>query len=157
MAPNRRTSTQRNQQSTLSFGRVTKPDSSQRNAKATKKDAALFDVVSNRIKEPTTADLAIQEQANAAKADETSTQSLPAEKHAEPAKAVIGSQEDEEAQARRVKDNQIKKYWNDKEAERKAPRVHQQGLNVTEKILREFDMSGQFGVSDIGTKSITNR
>ncbi|KAH0385304.1 hypothetical protein KCU89_g17196, partial [Aureobasidium melanogenum] len=32
-----------------------------------------------------------------------------------------------------------------KEAERKSPRVHQQGLDVSEKILREFDMSGQYG------------
>ena len=28
-----------------------------------------------------------------------------------------------------------------------APRVHQKDLSMYEKILREFDMSGQYGVS----------
>ena len=39
----------------------------------------------------------------------------------------------------------IKTYWLAKERERKAPRVHQQGLGVREKILREFDMSSCYG------------
>ncbi|RDL37338.1 uncharacterized protein BP5553_04771 [Venustampulla echinocandica] len=44
-----------------------------------------------------------------------------------------------------ISDAQIKKYWRDREAERKAPRVHQQDLSVEEKVLRLFDMSSQFG------------
>jgi len=52
----------------------------------------------------------------------------------------------EELKAEKVTDAQIKKYWKEREAERRAPRVHQEGLSVEEKILRLFDMSSQFGV-----------
>jgi DNA polymerase delta subunit 4 len=54
---------------------------------------------------------------------------------------------DEESRARKVSESQIKKYWRAKEAQRLAPRVHQEGLEVREKVLREWDMSGEFGVS----------
>ncbi len=40
----------------------------------------------------------------------------------------------------------MKRYWRGKEDERIAPRVHQGGLSVDEKILRHFDLSSQFGV-----------
>lgn len=53
--------------------------------------------------------------------------------------------DDEESRARKVTETQIKKYWRAKELERKAPRVHQEGLTLHEKVLREWDMSGQFG------------
>lgn len=52
---------------------------------------------------------------------------------------------DEEIQARKISANQIHQYWRNKEAERLAPRVHQQDLSTHEKILREWDMSGQYG------------
>ena len=52
----------------------------------------------------------------------------------------------EEQKAEKVTDAQIKRYWRDREVERRAPRVHQEGLAVEEKILRLFDMSSQFGV-----------
>ncbi|KAF1839441.1 hypothetical protein BDW02DRAFT_563985 [Decorospora gaudefroyi] len=51
----------------------------------------------------------------------------------------------EEDQARRVSDAAIKKYWAAKVRQRKAPRVHQEGLTLHDKILREFDMSGHYG------------
>ncbi len=47
----------------------------------------------------------------------------------------------------RVSDAQVKRYWKGKEDERIAPRVHQRGLSVHEKILRHFDLSSQYGVS----------
>lgn len=50
-----------------------------------------------------------------------------------------------EAEARKLPQTKIKAYWAGKERERKAPRVHQQGLSIKEKILREFDMSSRFG------------
>ena len=53
----------------------------------------------------------------------------------------------EEEQARRITDAAIKKYWAAKEKQRVAPRVHQKDLSLNEKILREFDMSGHYGVS----------
>lgn len=52
----------------------------------------------------------------------------------------------EEQQAARVSEAQIRRYWKEREAERRAPRVHQQELRVEEKILRLFDMSSQYGV-----------
>ncbi|KAH8792103.1 putative DNA polymerase delta subunit 4 [Hyaloscypha finlandica] len=51
----------------------------------------------------------------------------------------------EEERASRVTDAQIKRYWKEREAERKAPRVHQGDVSLEEKILRLFDMSSQFG------------
>lgn len=53
----------------------------------------------------------------------------------------------EEELAEKVSDAQIKKYWRAREAERIAPRVHQQDLSTEEKILRLFDMSSNYGVS----------
>lgn len=52
-----------------------------------------------------------------------------------------------EQKAARVPETQTRKYWRGKEDERIAPRVHQQGLSVNEKILRHFDLSSQYGVS----------
>ncbi|KAI5276529.1 hypothetical protein E4T47_00715 [Aureobasidium subglaciale] len=145
MAPKRRISTpstaQRNQQATISFGkqntRVTKTTLAQRDLKSTKKESALLDVVSEHaISQPTTDKAPIEGQIE----DEVV--------EAKPSKTETISSiksDDDEARARRITETQIKKYWRAKEAERKAPRVHQQGLEVSEKILREFDMSGQYG------------
>jgi DNA polymerase delta subunit 4 len=54
---------------------------------------------------------------------------------------------EEEERASKVTDAQIRRYWKEREAERKAPRVHQEGVSVEERVLRLFDMSSQFGVS----------
>ena len=54
---------------------------------------------------------------------------------------------DEEAQARKISEAQIKRYWRQKEQQRMVPRVHQEDLSLHEKILREWDMSNQYGVS----------
>jgi len=127
-------------QPTLSFSsrsnKVTKPSITQsvkdsKNAKAEKLPAAV-DVltpsppedVSLPIPEPpATAELAIREQAQAEK----------------------GNRDELEEKATKISDAQLKKYWNAKENERKAPRVHQQELTMCDKILREFDLSSQFG------------
>ncbi|KAI4823219.1 hypothetical protein E4T44_10105, partial [Aureobasidium sp. EXF-8845] len=114
------------------LNRVTKTTLAQRDTKSTKKDSALLDAVSNHvIDEPTTADATIEE---------------PADTELAEIKPRPSNDSDEfESRALKVSNAQIKKYWQAKEAERKSPRVHQQGLDVTEKILREFDMSGQYG------------
>jgi len=52
---------------------------------------------------------------------------------------------DEAQTARKLSSKQIHSYWQAKEAERSAPRVHQEGLSLHEKVLREWDMSGQYG------------
>jgi DNA polymerase delta subunit 4 len=64
----------------------------------------------------------------------------------------VEAQEDvspEEEKAGKVTEAQIKKYWKERERERRAPRVHQEGLTVEEKVLRLFDMSSQYGVCHI--------
>lgn len=53
---------------------------------------------------------------------------------------------EEEERAAKVTDAQIRKYWRERENERRAPRVHQQELGVEEKVLRLFDISSQYGV-----------
>lgn len=53
----------------------------------------------------------------------------------------------EEEKALKVSDAQIKRYWKAREEDRLAPRVHQKGLSVEEKILRLFDITSTYGVS----------
>ncbi|KAL8657868.1 MAG: hypothetical protein Q9226_001501 [Calogaya cf. arnoldii] len=50
-----------------------------------------------------------------------------------------------EEKAKRVTDTAVKRYWREREGERKAPRVHQKDLSLHEKILRHFDLSSQYG------------
>lgn len=173
MPPKRRSATrQSSQQSTLSFhgkdrSKVTKP-SSPRNAKAAKKDPALFEDVAKAdvkaesepdLDEPTTAEEVVKEQAEEALEDPLSTSSAiktedvlggrAAESEVGATGGALGAgwAGNEEAEARKITETQIKRYWRAKEQERKAPRVHQEDLTVHEKVLREWDMSGQYGVS----------
>jgi hypothetical protein len=53
----------------------------------------------------------------------------------------------EEQEASKVSQARINKYWREREAERLAPRIHQEDVGTEEKILRLFDMSSQYGVS----------
>lgn len=173
MPPKKRTSSQRTtgpqqrSQGTLSFGkgqqnRVTKPAAvAAQQSKKSKKDPALFDIspaqAEPELDEPTTAEVAIAAQV----ADEvhdpladdkpTTTEDVLGGRAVQSTEGatdgVLGSgwTGDEEQRARKVKDSQIKAYWRAKEQERKAPRVHQESLSLDEKILREWDMSGQYG------------
>ncbi|KAL6908339.1 DNA polymerase delta, subunit 4 domain-containing protein [Trichoderma evansii] len=50
-----------------------------------------------------------------------------------------------ELKAEKITDAQIKSYWKGIEKQRKAPRVHQQDLDLGEKVLRYFDVSSQYG------------
>lgn len=165
-----------NQQSKLSFSnKVTKPGANQQ-TKSTKKDpASAEDIVkadisaeaSPELEEPTTADKALQEQVkqeadtldsaldptveddSIVKAEDVlGGRAAESDAGAVGGKTGTGWVADEEAQARKISDAQIKKYWRAKEQERLAPRVHQEDLTLYEKVLREWDMSGQFGVSD---------
>jgi DNA polymerase delta subunit 4 len=124
-------------QSTLAFhgktNKVTKPGSGLTSNK-TKKDPALLDHIAHTdlsaeaspdLKEPTTAEVSIAEQAEA-EAQEPLTP--------------------EEEEASHVSEAQVKKYWQEKESLRKAPRVHQEGLSLHEKVCREFDTDGRYGV-----------
>ena len=119
-------------QSTLAFhgkaNKVTKPGNLPA-GKAKKQQLEPVDLTTEaeaQEKEPTTADLSIAEQAQAE------------------AKAPLDPEDEE---AGKVKEAQIKKYWREKEATRTAPRVHQQDLSLHEKVCREFDTDGRYGVS----------
>ncbi|GAB1743937.1 hypothetical protein NU219Hw_g982t1 [Hortaea werneckii] len=168
----RTSSRQSSQQSTLSFhgknNRVTKPSTPQE-IKAEKKDPALLKSVvrADEKTEPspdqdeTTAD-AIEHEAQQPKEPEALAD--PLKQSDEPTKTedVLGGRapqsdsgalggkgsgwvSDEEQQARKVSETQIKRYWRAKEQERLAPRLHQEDMSVYERILREWDMSGQYG------------
>ncbi|SMY27879.1 unnamed protein product [Zymoseptoria tritici ST99CH_1A5] len=167
MPPKRRSNTPRTtqrQQGTLSFhgkSKVTKP-TSPRGAKS-KKDPEQYEQLLEKdikpeVEEPTTAEKAITEQVKA----EVATLEDPLDTTISKTEDVLGGRAtqsevgatggkgsgwvgDEESEARKVTATQINKYWRAKEAERKAPRVHQQDLSTHEKILREWDMSGNYG------------
>ncbi|KAL0262634.1 hypothetical protein SLS55_001604 [Diplodia seriata] len=149
MPPKRRASGPQTRQATLAFhgasNRVTKPRGSPTGkAKATnksKQDPILSEsITETNLKaeadpeptEPTTSELAIAQQSQK-----------------EAAKAKVSP---EEKEASRITETQIKKYWKEKERARKAPRVHQQDVSLHEKVLREFDTSGQYGVSTTTTE-----
>ncbi|KAK0968064.1 hypothetical protein LTS01_016871, partial [Friedmanniomyces endolithicus] len=143
---------------------------SHRQQKQTKKDPALLeDIARSEIKteetpdpeQPTTAETAITQQTDAeakplalptqhpgANPDEIlGGRAQESDLGATGGKAATGWLADEEALARSVTESQIKLYWRQKESPRLAPRVHQEGMTVYEKVLREWGMSGQFGGS----------
>ena len=51
-----------------------------------------------------------------------------------------------ELQAEKITDAQISFYWKEIEKKRIAPRVHQEDLDVHEKVLRYFDVSSHYAV-----------
>ncbi|RMY08623.1 hypothetical protein D0868_04701 [Hortaea werneckii] len=159
------------QQSTLSFhgknNRVTKPSTPQE-IKAEKKDPALLESVARADEkaQPSTDQDESTQDAIEHEAQPSQTEALadPLKQSGEPTKAedVLGGRapqsdsgavggkgsgwvSDEEQRARKVSETQIKRYWRAKEQERLAPRLHQEDMSVYERILREWDMSGQYG------------
>jgi len=54
-----------------------------------------------------------------------------------------------ELQAEKITDAQIKKYWKSIENQWTTPRLHQEGVSQSEKVLRYFDVSSQYGVSQL--------
>lgn len=172
MAPKRRTQaaqrTPSAQQAKLSFNgkpsKVTKATNVNQ-AKSSKKDpAAVEDIIAHEVKgedaaEAPTSEAVIQGQAEQAAAPDPSeaagsvvtTDDVLGGRAQQTEEGAVGGRgsgwvADEADRARKVTDTQIKKYWRGKEQERLAPRVHQEDLTVYEKVLREWDMSGQYGV-----------
>ncbi|KAJ4398593.1 hypothetical protein N0V91_010102 [Didymella pomorum] len=141
MPPKRRASgpTAKSQQSTLAFhggaNKVTKPGARAQDAKknALSKSAPkaikleVIDLKTVEETKPTTVEADIIDQVEKEVA----------------AQKVETAPEDEAA--KRITDAAIKKYWTAKEKQRLAPRVHQNDISLHEKILREFDMSAQYG------------
>lgn len=172
MPPKRRSTGPRtaaaSQQSTLSFhgktNKITKA-SVQQDAKASKKDPATpIEVASIDLTNSSQPEVEEPKVEEVTANETTETEIDPLESVAAKTEDVLGGRAeqsevgavggkssgwvaDEEKEARKVTETQIKKYWRQKEAERLAPRIHQGDLDVYEKVLREWDMSGQFGVS----------
>ncbi|KAF2121474.1 DNA polymerase delta, subunit 4-domain-containing protein [Lophiotrema nucula] len=141
MPPKRRASANaaKGQQSTLAFhgasNKVTKPGARTQNAKknlltsaaAKSSPVDVADISASDVEEPATAEAAIIEQTQ----QEINAQRL--------------QSTPEEDKARKISEAKIEEYWEAKQKKRKAPRVHQENLSLHEKILREWDMSGQYG------------
>ncbi|KAF2265695.1 hypothetical protein CC78DRAFT_559624 [Lojkania enalia] len=141
MPPKRRArgATPKAHQSTLAFhgtsNRVTKPGARAQNAKKnllsdtapTDSKDVVADISPSDAADLTTADAAVVEQT----------------KQEVVAQQVASTPEEDEA--RKISKKRIDDYWRAKERAREAPRVHQEDLSTHEKILREFDMSGQYG------------
>ncbi|OBT65669.1 hypothetical protein VE03_05589 [Pseudogymnoascus sp. 23342-1-I1] len=81
--------------------------------------------------------------AAAAEAEVREAEAVPVQVLPQPAPASALTPE--EVEAERVPHGQVLRYWKAKEAERLAPRVHQEDLRTEDKILRHFDMSSQYG------------
>ncbi|KAI9722005.1 MAG: hypothetical protein M1812_001965 [Candelaria pacifica] len=116
-------------QSTISFGARSKVIKPSIPKQSKKKDASLLKEVKAVSPAPeseslTTAEVALADQVQ----QEVQRPKTKAEEDAE-----------------KVTDAQVKRYWRAKEDERKAPRVHQEGVSINEKILRHFDLSSQYG------------
>ena len=167
MPPGRRgrppgsTSTPKNPQQRLTFGpnasnKITKPSAlSQSHSK--KLSPTPKSVLSATVKDEI--DASAPESPAAEKEEEVSREDV-ARKHEEEGKALPirrnakeqaekvreAKRDVKEVEAMKVSEAQIKRYWTLKEEARIAPRVHQKGLGVHEKVLREFDLSSQFGV-----------
>ncbi|KAL7822251.1 DNA polymerase delta, subunit 4 domain-containing protein [Trichoderma gracile] len=67
------------------------------------------------------------------------------EEETEPVVEQVPEKSEAELKAEKITDAQIKSYWRAIEKQRKAPRVHQEGLDLAEKVLRYFDVSSQYG------------
>ncbi|KAF2228075.1 DNA polymerase delta, subunit 4-domain-containing protein [Elsinoe ampelina] len=140
-------------QGVLSFNaRVTKPNTSPRSAKS-KKDPGLLEA---ELHDQSAPDSAVSPPAKSLgpppAADPISTSPVKTEDVlgglATPEPETPETNEEEAADnaaALKLPVSRIKSYWREKEAARLAPRVHQEGLSLAEKILREWDMSGQYG------------
>jgi DNA polymerase delta subunit 4 len=72
---------------------------------------------------------------------------LEQEEEVEPVIEQVPEKSEAELKAEKITDTQIKSYWKAIEKQRKAPRVHQEDLDLGEKVLRYFDVSSQYGVS----------
>ena len=138
------------QQSTLSFNhRVTKPSA------AASKTASAKDLVvaSPSSTAPTKSSPLRKHVATADEEVQTKVKvDVEPKEEKEEGDAVVEKQEEEEEKseaelrARELGDRHIDRYWRALERERTTRRVHQEGLDVGEKVLRYWDVSSQYGV-----------
>jgi DNA polymerase delta subunit 4 len=96
---------------------------------------------------PTVAKVEPKEKSEPTKDEEEEVKDVVIEEEAKEEVEAVPEKSDAEIKAEKVSDAQIAKYWKGIEKERKAPRVHQQDMDLSEKVLRYFDVSSQYGVS----------
>lgn len=145
MPPKRRTSgtAPKSQQSTLAFhGAANKVTKAGTRAPSAKK---------NLISEPIVKDIKpeVDELDTADEAQPTTVEAAIIEQTEQEVAAQKVALTPEEVTAKRITDARIKKYWLARGGKNEKLKVHQKDLSMHEKILREFDMSGQYGVSTI--------
>ncbi|KUL86662.1 hypothetical protein ZTR_03010 [Talaromyces verruculosus] len=154
--PPRRSSgrTAPSQQSKLSFGaqsRVTKPSTTLPGKQIKNIDSVVQELAAKRTSSASAspapeADTAFPEQVPVASSAESSKPHVAELAIREQVKEELSQpQTDEDKRALKISEAQIKKYWSEEERSREAPRVHQNGLDIDEKILRHFDLSSQYG------------
>ncbi|KAF5018033.1 hypothetical protein F66182_10007 [Fusarium sp. NRRL 66182] len=130
-------------QSTLSFSnKVTKPVP--KNAKKSAISASVTKIgPSQHAKQSEAEDIVVDKTEIAApepiEVEEEEEQAVEPELAPEPDKFEL------ELRAEKITDAQIKKYWKSIENEWTTPRLHQQGVSLSEKVLRYFDVSSQYG------------
>lgn len=134
MPPKRRTATRTpSQQSTLAFhassNKVTKSGTRAQQAKKN------LDKPTEKPTKPETVDISVSDE----EPPVVEKVEMPVVEVEQP----VSTPEEEEA--RTVTEKQIKAYWETRKG--KNLRVHQSGLTVHDKILRDFDMSNHYGVS----------
>ncbi|KAJ4155200.1 hypothetical protein LMH87_000456 [Akanthomyces muscarius] len=124
-------------QSTISF--------SNRVTKAVPKDVKNSIVVPSRQKvdAPAEKELEVEDVIAEPEADEQPEEDEDEEEAVE--EIVVPEKTEVELKAGKMSDAQIGKFWKSIESERIAPRVHQEGLSLNEKVLRYFDVSSQYG------------
>ncbi|KAJ4235791.1 hypothetical protein NW759_000874 [Fusarium solani] len=67
------------------------------------------------------------------------------EEEEQPEVAPEPEKSEAELRAEQITDVQIKKYWKTIEEQWTSPRLHQQGVSLSERVLRYFDVSSQYG------------
>ncbi|KAL8891895.1 MAG: hypothetical protein Q9215_001107 [Flavoplaca cf. flavocitrina] len=148
-------------QQTLAFGRsnkITKPSlpppSSRKVSKAKSGDvtppaasevAKVEDVAAEEVKEdPESTAEVVNEDPTLAEGRERGV-AIRTEVRKRNENGVMRTEDAMEEKAKGISEAAVKRYWRQREGERKAPRVHQKDLSLHEKILRHFDLSSQYG------------
>ncbi|EED13146.1 DNA polymerase delta subunit 4, putative [Talaromyces stipitatus ATCC 10500] len=156
MPPRRSTGrTASGQQSKLSFGtqsRVTKPSTTAPGKQIKNIDPTIDQEITKKASSPSpsaspaTPDTAFPEQVPVTSSTASSKPHVAELAIREQAKEELSQpQTEEDRRALKISEAQIRKYWNEEEHSRKAPRVHQNDIDIDEKILRHFDLSSQYG------------
>ncbi|GKZ80234.1 hypothetical protein AnigIFM56816_004451 [Aspergillus niger] len=150
MPPSRRrggnTAATRSNQATLSFGsksRVTKPSAAPSTRSQKAKDLDLIDTT--RSSTPSVEDVSEVEQASVTPTEPSQPHVAELAVRKQAQTEIQQPRSGEDAKAEKITERQLQQYWKKEEAKRQGPRVHQEGLELREKILRNFDLSSQYG------------